>query len=359
MNKVRVRRIAPPERRILRRWKRQRSNQLNACRARVILLSSGAVDNREIGRRVDYTPQWVRIIIHRFNQGGTEAIAWYPYFHGPRGPKVFTADLVEQIAEVALSPPKSLIGMTQWSLSKLREYLIGQGILNSISLEWLRQLLRRRRVRLRRTKTWKESTDPEFCPKYRRVRRLYRKRPAGGRRLCVDEFGPLNLQPRHGHCLAGPHKRVERLRATYRRNSGIRHFLCFYDMETGRLYGRFTRAKTARDFLSFLRWIRRRYPKDERLHIVTDNYKTHLKAEVLLWARKHNVRFYLTPTGASWLNRIECHLTALRKYALDNSDYRTHEDQQAAIQRYVRWHNGQRPIALIPWRKLPKRRKAA
>src|SRR5438046_1299239 len=121
MDTVRVRRVAPPERRKLRRWKRGRTNQVNSCRARVILFSSGGVCNREIAQRVGYTPQWVRVIIHRFNAEGLAGIEWLPYFHGPRGPTTFTADLVEQIADVALSPPKQLIGMTQWSLAKLRE----------------------------------------------------------------------------------------------------------------------------------------------------------------------------------------------------------------------------------------------
>lgn len=355
MDTVKVRCVSPPERRTLRRWKRWRTNQVNRCRARVILLSSGGVCNREIAQRVGYTPQWVRVIIHRFNAGGLEGIAWFPYFHGSRGPAKFTADLVEQIAEVALSPPKKLIGMTQWSLAKLREYLIEQKIIGEISLEWLRVLLGRCRVRWRHTKTWKESNDPEFWPKYRRLRRLYRKRPAGGRRICVDEFGPLNLQPHHGGCWAGGKKRVERLRATYHRHGGVRHFLAAYDLETGRLFGRFTQSKTWRDFLSFLRWLRARYPKKQRLHVVMDNYKPHLKAEILAWARAHNVVFVLTPTNASWLNRIECQFTALRKFALNNSDYTTHEDQQAAVESYLRWRNGQRPITAQTWRRFKQK----
>ena len=172
MDTVGVRSLSPPERRKLRRWKRGRTNHVNSCRARIILLSSGRVCNREIALRIGFTPQWVRIIIHRFNAGGMGGIEWFPYFHGPKGPKKFTADLVEQIAEVALAPSKKLIGMTQWSLAKLRQYLIEQQILGEISLEWLRLLLGRCRVRWRHTKTWKESNDSKFWAKYRRLRRL-------------------------------------------------------------------------------------------------------------------------------------------------------------------------------------------
>jgi transposase len=351
MDTVMVRRVAPPERRKLRRWKRRRTNQVNACRARIILLSFERVCNREIAQRVGCTPQWVRIVIHRFNAGGVAGIEWFPYFHGLRSHTKFTADLVEQIAEVALSPPKKLIGMTQWSLAKLRTYLIEQKIIGDISLEWLRLLLGRCRVRWRHTKTWKESNDPQFWSKYRRLRRLYRQRPVGGRRVCVDEFGPLNLQPRHGGCWAGgrTRKRVERLRATYNRRGGVHHFLAAYDLETGRLFGRFTERKTWRDWLSFLRWLRRRYPKQERLHLVMDNFKPHSKGEVVAWARTHNVTFVFTPTNASWLNRIECQFTALRKFSLNTSDYTTHEDQQDAINSYLSWRNGQRSITTQAW----------
>ena len=239
--------------------------------------------------------------------------------------------------------------MTIWSLPKLREYLIEQKIVPAISLEWLRQLLRRKRIKWRHTKTWKESTDPQFWPKYRRIRRLYGRRPKGGRRICVDEFGPLNLQPRHGkHYARTGH--VNRLRATYSRKGGVRYMFGAYDMERDTLVGRFATQKNWITFLAFLKWLRRQYRKHEVLHIVLDNAGYHLKAEVLEYAASHKIKFYWTPTNASWLNRIECHFTSLKKFALDNTDYRSHEEQQAAIERYLGWHNRARDISLENWK---------
>lgn len=174
--------------------KRQLSNAVNSRHARIILLSRGGLCNREIAQGVGLSPQWVRRIIHRFNDGG---ITWYPYFCSCGEPRQFTAEVVERIGEVALSPPRQLIGMSVWSLAKLREYLVEQGIVASISLEWLRQILRGGGIRWRHTKTWKDSDDPEFWLKHRRIRRLYDHPPRGGVRLCVDESGPLNLLPRH------------------------------------------------------------------------------------------------------------------------------------------------------------------
>jgi transposase len=256
---------------------------------------------------------------------------------------------VEQICEIALSPPKALIGMSVWSLPKLREYLIAQKIVPNISLEWLRQILRRHKVKWRHTKTWKDSTDPQFWPKYRKIRRLYDRRPKGGRRLSIDEFGPLNLLPRHGkHYARTGH--VDRLRATYSRQGGVRHMFGVYDLERDTLTGQFTPRKNWTTFLPFLKWLRRCYGSREVLHVILDNASFHLKAEVLLYAATHQIKFYFTPTNASWLNRIECHFTALKKFALDNTDYRSHEEQQAAIETYLSWRNRTRDISVKNWK---------
>ena len=302
MDKVVARKLRPYERQKLHRLKRQLSNAVNHRHARIILLSRGGVANREIADRCGCSPAWVRTIVHRFNGGGIDAISWYPYYSArAAGPRKFLADVTEQIAEVALSSPKALIGMSVWSLPKLRDYLLAQRIVAAISIERLRQILRSRKINWRHTKTWKESTDPRFWPKYRRIRRLYTTgRPPGGRRLCIDEFGPLNLLPRHGrHYARSGH--VDRLRATYHRGGGgggggVRYMYGLYDLERGTLLGRFVKHKNRRTFLSFLKWVRRQqYRGGEVLHVVLDNAAFHDRPEVLEYALTHRIKFYFTP----------------------------------------------------------------
>jgi transposase len=345
---IRVRPLRPYEKVKLRRLKRQRRNTVNSRNGRIIMLSSGHLSNATIADLVDCTATWVRQIIHRFNDDGIGGICYFPWFQG-HSARVFTADLCEQIVEIALSSPIALIGMNQWSLPKLRQYLIEQKVVANISIRWLGEILHRYKVRLRRTKTWKESTDPLFARKYRAIRRLYRQRPTGGRRLCIDEFGPLHLLPRHGHCRKGPGQHVQRIPANYERSKDVRHFLAYYDLETDRLYGRFTRRKTGQVFLSFLRWVRSRYPRTQTLYLVMDNYGTHIMATIKAWAQSHNVRIYLTPTNGSWLNRIESHFTALKKFAMKPSDFHDHEEQQAAIESYLTWRNHARDLSVTAW----------
>ena len=142
---------------------------------------------------------------------------------------------------------------------------------------------------------------------------------------------------------------VDRLRATYNRKGGVRHMFAAYDMESDKLIGSFAVKKNSTTFLSFLKQLRRRYRSGETLHIVLDNATYHLTAEVQQYAATHNIRFYWTPTNASWLNRIESHLTALRKFTLDNTDYRSHAEQQEVIESYLQWRNRERPIDILDW----------
>jgi hypothetical protein len=57
------------------------------------------------------------------------------------------------------------------------------------------------------------------------------------------------------------------------------------------------------------------------------------------WAAAHNVEIACTPSGASWLDRIEAQLTALRYFALDGTDHTSHKGQARMIRRYIIWRN--------------------
>jgi hypothetical protein len=85
-----------------------------------------------------------------------------------------------------------------WSLSKPRDYLVEIGRVVTTSIEAIRRILRERGISWQTSKTWKASNDPDSTSKMRAILDLYDHPPADGRVVCVDEFGPLNLQPRPG-----------------------------------------------------------------------------------------------------------------------------------------------------------------
>ncbi|MFC7661420.1 hypothetical protein ACFQV8_40315 [Pseudonocardia benzenivorans] len=75
----------------------------------------------------------------------------------------------------------------------------------------------------------------------------------------MDEFGPLNLQPRPGRGWF-PTRGPARLRATYNRYGGVRHMLAGLDLASGQLFYRLRDRKRWQEFLAFLRQLRTRFP---------------------------------------------------------------------------------------------------
>jgi transposase len=201
----------------------------------------------------------------------------------------------------------------------------------------LRQILRSYGITFQRTKTFKASPDPEFEAKKSRILELYDDPPADGRVICLDEFGPLNLQP---HAGVGwfERGRPARLRATYNRPHGIRHMLAALDLATGKLTHRIHARKRWIELLAFLKVLRARWPEG-RLYVVLDNFSPHRRREVRDWCAANSVELVFTPTYASWLNWIEAEFMALRYFTLNNSDYATHAEQGAAISSYITWRN--------------------
>ena len=85
---------------------------------------------------------------------------------------------------------------------------------------------------------WKRSNDSEFKPKRDRIVEPYAAAEAGEAVvICLDEFGPLNLQPQPGGKGWAPRAKPKRIRATYKRPHGVRHLLSAFDVGADRLYG--------------------------------------------------------------------------------------------------------------------------
>ena len=131
-------------------------------RCQVILCSAQGMRVQEIADTTLLSEYHVRELIRTFNKGGMGAIR--PKKPGKPHPK-FTEEEKASVAELAQIPPKVLgYPFNLWSLSKLMEAIAGRNILNgkTISDESIRLILEEYGISYQRTKTWKESNDPEF-----------------------------------------------------------------------------------------------------------------------------------------------------------------------------------------------------
>ena len=356
---IRVREISNEEgNRLLRIVRRSSGSVVTWRRAQMVLLSAQGMDVAQIAKVAFTSPDRVRAVIHNFNDDGFDSLV--PKYAGGR-PPTFTLPERREIKKIALSRPVDHgLPFSTWSLTKLAEFLVAEGVVDDISHEGLRLLLREEGVSFQVIKTWKRSNDPDFETKKNRVLELYdiadgKAKPKRGDPrvvICMDEFGPLNLLPRPGKQWApmavqgavdtkGPRRR--RRRATYTRTKGVRHLMAAYDLNEDKIYGHIKTKKDRTTFLEFCRYLRTLYPPGVRIAIVMDNFSPHLSTKrdtrVGDWAKANNVELAYVPTNASWLNRIEAQFQALRYFTLDGTDHRSHEEQNSMIRRYIIWRN--------------------
>ena len=324
--------------RLLRLVRRSSGSVVTWRRAQIVLLSAQGMAPVRISEVVFTDPDTVREVIHNFNRDGFDAL--YPRYRGGR-PRAFTLPERRRITQIALALPTDLDQpFATWSLAKLADYLVAEGVVTDISHEGLRALLHEEGVRFQALRTWKRSNDPCFETKKNRILELYALADAGEAIvICLDEFGPLNLQPQPGGKAWAPRAKPRRLRATYVRPHGIRHLLSAYDVGRDRLYGHVRRRKTRADFLAFCRYVRSLYPPAVRLHFILDNFSPHKGEAMRDWAEQNNVELAYTPHYASWLNRIEAQFKALRYFTLNGTDHPDHATQARLIRRYIAWRN--------------------
>ena len=245
--------------RLLRIVRRSSGSVVTWRRAQMVLLSAQGMDVPAIAKVTFTSHDRVRDVLHNFNLDGFDAL--YPRYAGGR-PPTFTLAQRRQIKQVALSRPVDHdLPFSTWSLAKLAEVLVAEGVVDDISHEGLRVLLHQEGVSFQVIKTWKQSSDPDFEAKKNRILHLYGLMDGTDDLLdgdpevviCVDEFGPLNLQPHPGRQWAtrgggGPRPRRRR-RATYTRPHGVRHLLAAYDLSRDRLYGHIKPRKRRGEFL--------------------------------------------------------------------------------------------------------------
>ena len=330
-----VRDVSMAEGQRLQRISRTAKDPVKLRRAIVVLMSAQGQPAPDIAHLLVVTDDYVRDVIHAFNDRGFDALD--PKWSGG-APKKIDEQTRDWICVIARCDPRFLgQPFSCWSLTKLRDYLVDTGRVSTVSVETIRRILHERGVSWQATKTWKLSNDPDFTTKMRRILDLYDHAPSDGRVVCVDEFGPLNLQPRPGKAWR-QRKDPVRLRATYTRDQGVRHMIAALDLATGKLHYRIRDRKRWHEFLAFLKSLRRCWP-DDRLYVIADNFSPHRHPEVRTWCANNNVELVFLPTYSSWLNWIESEFAAVRYFALNGTDHRTHPEQDAAIGAYIRWRN--------------------
>jgi len=187
--------------------------------------------------------EYVREILKAFQHNGFDSLD--PKWGGGR-PRMFTDEIRRDLANLAASQPAGLgLPFQEWSLSNLRREAIRRGIVDDISTSSLAVILDEAALTYQETKTRKESKDPRFQEKKRRVERLTQKLHNPPIVVAADEMGSISLAPVKGrgwHPAGHPH----RVRATYTRTEGTRFWFGAYHVGADRLFGPLIEQKGGR-----------------------------------------------------------------------------------------------------------------
>ena len=329
-----VRELAPAEGQRLKRLSKQAKHASTRQRAMMLLASATLMSPPEIARMLLTDESHVRKVIHDFNERGFESLR--PRFGGGR-PRRISIDDEQRIVAIAGARPDSLgVPFTRWSLAKLARYLRGQGF--AVSPAQLGRILARSGVSFQRTRSWKQSPDPDYEAKAARILALYQQAPPDGVVLSFDEKGPESLCPKPGHGWA--HRgRPERHRATYNRRHGVRYLIAALDVHADYLRARLRPTRNGASTLAFMRQIRLAYPSRLRLYWIQDNLSCHGTPAIRAWAAANNVELVPTPTYASFLNRIESHFGAIDEFVCKNADYLDWDSYALAMAEHIRHRN--------------------
>lgn len=315
--------------------RRGKHGSVRVRRALIIMASASGTSVKAIAELVAAHEDTVRDVVHAFNEKGLAALD--PRWAGGR-PRLISSDEEDYVAATALTRPEKLgKPFTHWSLRKLAGHLSDNPVrVVKISRERLRRLLHERKISFQRTRTWKDSKDPDRDAKLDRIEHVTSR--FLDRCFAFDQFGPLSIRPCHGASWARE-KHPDRLPATYHRTHGVRYFHGCYSLGDDQLWGISHRHKGGVNTLKALKSIRASRPDGAPIYIILDNLSANKTPAIRTWAAKNKVELCFTPTSASWANPIEAQFGPLRNFAMGGSNYPNHTVLARKLQAYLRWRN--------------------
>ena len=145
------------------RWLKRPRNAVQMRRGQLISFSAQGMRVQEISDTLHLHEEYVRQLIRQYNEGGLTALRTRAH---PGRPSKLTPEDESVVVEIAKMPPRAFgQPFNQWSLRKLTDCLVGRQMIPEVSHVTIGKILDQHKVTYQRTRTWKESKDPEFASK--------------------------------------------------------------------------------------------------------------------------------------------------------------------------------------------------
>ena len=226
-----------------------------------------------------------------------------------------------------------------------------------VSLRSVQRILEAHQLAPHRIRTFKLSNDPKFAEKLKDIVGLYVDPPEHAVVLSVDEKSQIQALDRTQPGLPMKPGRAGTMTHDYKRHGTTTLFAALNILD-GTVIGHNMKRHRHQEFIRFLNTIEAQVPKRKAIHAIVDNYATHKHPKVRAWLARHpRWTFHFTPTSASWLNAVEGFFAKLTRRRLMRGVFRSVDDLEAAINRFVAQNNAD-PKPFI-WTADPRRVLAA
>ncbi len=317
--------VSPEQRRTLEAWVRaQNSPQSVVLRTRIVLLAANGLPNSRIAREVGVSRPTVILWRQRFLQGGPCALTEIAPGRGRR--VTYGAERVDQIVQATTQTKPR--GATHWSTRTMAK---AQGL----SKATVQRIWSAHGLQPHRTKRFKLSKDRRFTEKLTDVVGLYLSPPDKALVLCVDEKSQIQALQRTQPGLPMKKGRCGTMTHDYKRNGTTTLFAALNVLD-GRVIGECMPRHRHQEFLRFLRRLDREFPKELDLHLIVDNYGTHMQPKVKQWLARHpRFELHFTPTSSSWLNLVERWFRELTEQRIRRGSFLNVPELIAAIEEYM------------------------
>ena len=306
------------------------SQQRLAQRARIVLAAFEGLALQEISQRTGMSVNACLKWRKRFRDAGMDGL----YDKQGRGrPAVITQEQRLEVMALACTTPPD--GANAWSMRKLADA-------TGFAVATVHGILHAADLKPHKVDHWcGKSPDPEFAEKQAAIIGLYMEPPVNALVLCVDEKSQIQALDRTQPLLPMRCGEAKRLTATYKRH-GTTCLLAALAVHEGAIEGRCVDSTKHENFLSFLKYLYRKYPQRE-LHIIADNLSSHKHKTVLEWvAKRRRLTLHFTPTYASWLNQIEIWFGIFSRDVIKGGIWHSKQELIKQIMNYIRCYNKER-----------------
>ena len=259
--------LTQEDREQLQRWARRRSSaQGLALRSRIVLGCADGLDNKSVAARERVSQATVGKWRQRFVEFGLDGLSDDPR---PGRPASVTADQVEDVVVATLesSPPNA----THWSRAKMAQR-------TGLSKSTIGRIWKAFELKPHRAETFKLSNDPLFVEKVFDVVGLYLNPPEGAVVLCVDEKSQVQALARSQPAFPLMPGMPERRTHDYVRH-GVTSLFAAFNTADGTVISSLHRRHRTIEFKKFLITIDQQVPDQLDIHLICDNYGTHVCPE--------------------------------------------------------------------------------